>query len=79
MKCRIHNKDVLAVCEWCGKELCRRCISKTNGKKAYCTDCAVKMEDFIKRKQVEKIQQEEKENEEASSQEYFNFSALKKT
>jgi len=78
MRCKKHNKDITAVCQWCGAELCKLCISKTDGKKAYCFSCSKMVGDFLQKKQIEKIhEEEERERRNTSSSEYFNFGALK--
>lgn len=77
MKCSKHNKDVVAVCTWCGKSMCKLCISKTDGKKAYCSSCVGQIGDLLKKKQIETIKKED-EKEKKASQPYFNFSALKR-
>jgi len=77
MKCKKHNKDVIAVCTWCGAEMCRLCVSKTDGKKAYCSSCVNQIGDMLKRKQLDAIKKED-EKEKKAPQNYFNFSSLKR-
>jgi len=57
--------------------MCRLCISKTDGKKAYCAQCAEQIGDFLKKKQIDKIKEEEAK-ETKKNQSYFNFGSLKK-
>jgi len=77
MRCTKHGKDVISVCTWCGKEMCRLCITKTDGKKTYCSSCVNEIGDMLKKKQLETIRKEDAQ-EKRAPQEYFNFSALKK-
>ena len=80
MKCKKHNKDILTNCQWCGKDLCRLCIAKTDGRKAYCANCASHIGVFLQKKQINKIKEEEKREQKlAVSNEYFDFSAIKRT
>lgn len=77
MRCERHNKDVVTNCQWCGKDLCKLCIAKTNGKKAYCVSCSQRVGDMITKKQVEQIKEEEKQERKSSiSNDYFDFSSL---
>jgi len=78
MKCKKHNKDVIAVCTWCGAEMCRLCISKTDGKKSYCSSCVNQIGEMLKKKQMATIKKEEEQERKSSSQSYFNFSSLKR-
>ncbi|MBW3022964.1 hypothetical protein KY308_02585 [Candidatus Woesearchaeota archaeon] len=77
MKCLKHNKDVEGVCTWCGKELCKMCISKTDGRKKYCSSCVNEIGDLIKKKQIDKIREEEAQEKQAPSAGYFSFDSLK--
>jgi hypothetical protein len=77
MKCQQHSKEVTAVCQWCGKQLCKLCIKKTNGKKAYCSACVGHIGDMIHNKQVDIIKKEDAA-EKKQSNDYFNFSSLKR-
>ena len=74
MLCSQHGKDIETVCNWCGKQLCKKCFSKTDGKKKFCTSCTSQIGDLIKAKQIEKMKEVDKEE---KNQEYFNFSKLK--
>ncbi len=74
MICTQHGKDIETVCNWCGKQLCKKCFSKTDGKKRFCSNCVAQIGDLIKEKQLEKIKDMDKKD---SSDEYFNFSKLK--
>lgn len=58
MKCSKHQKQSIATCQWCGKLLCRECIGKTNGKKAYCTECSNQVGGYVQRIQLEQIRKE---------------------
>lgn len=58
MKCAKHNQDSIASCQWCGKLLCRQCIAKTNGKKAYCVECSGNIGRHIEAMQLEQIRKE---------------------
>ena len=78
MKCRRHNKDITAVCTWCGAEMCRLCISKTDGKKAYCSSCAAQIGDLLQKKQMETIKKEEEIEKKKIPNDYFNFNTLKR-
>lgn len=76
MICPKHNKDITANCTWCGKGMCRLCISRTDGKKIYCRTCVDQIGDFIKDKQLRVIKEEAKKEVPERTQ-YFNFSKLK--
>ena len=58
MKCSKHQKQSVATCQWCGKLLCRECIAKTNGKKAYCVDCSANVGRYVEKIQLEQIRKE---------------------
>lgn len=58
MKCSKHQKQSVATCQWCGKLLCKECIGKTNGRKAYCKECSNNVGQYVERIQLEKIRQE---------------------
>ncbi|PIN86327.1 hypothetical protein COV19_05985 [Candidatus Woesearchaeota archaeon CG10_big_fil_rev_8_21_14_0_10_44_13] len=58
MKCSKHQKQSIATCQWCGKLLCRECIAKTNGKKAYCTDCSGQVGEYVQRIQLDQIRKD---------------------
>ena len=77
MRCSKHNKDFLGVCTWCGKELCRLCISKTDGNKKYCDVCVREIGDLIKKRQLEKIKEQEAQEPKQESTEYFSFDSIK--
>ncbi len=78
MRCSKHNKDYIAVCTWCGKQMCRMCISKTDGKKAYCSSCVAQIGDLLKKKQIETIKKEDALEKKQAPNDYFNFSSLKR-
>lgn len=79
MRCQQHSKDIVAVCQWCGKSMCKLCIKKTNGKKAYCSQCIGHIGDLLQKKQVDIIKKEDEiEKKQNASNNYFNFSALKR-
>ncbi len=71
MRCQRHSKECTGVCTWCGRQLCRLCIGKTDGKKMYCVDCSGKIGDLVKEKQLDVIR---KENEPKTK--YFDFSRV---
>lgn len=45
-------------CQWCGKQICRECVGKTSGKKAYCKECSGEIGTYIERRQLEQIRRE---------------------
>jgi len=77
MKCSKHNKDFIGICTWCGKELCRLCISKTDGSKKYCSNCVNQIGDMIKKRQIDKIKEEESKETKSQPSKYFSFDELK--
>ena len=44
MKCKTHEKELVGLCTWCGKELCKKCIGRQDKVKLYCTECSKKLE-----------------------------------
>lgn len=58
MKCEKHHGLIIVACQWCGKQLCRECIAKTDGKKAYCQECSTKIGTYIQQKQLDQIKKE---------------------
>lgn len=38
-----HGKKIIGKCMWCGKQLCKMCDFKNDGKKFYCSDCLEKI------------------------------------
>jgi len=77
MKCQRHNKETIGVCTWCGRELCRLCISKTDGSKKYCSHCVNEIGDLIKKRQIDKIKEEDEKEKKSSPPGYFSFDSLK--
>ena len=77
MRCSKHNKDVIGVCTWCGRELCRLCISKTDGSKKYCSSCVGNIGDLIKKRQIDKIKEIDSKEKKQVSNDYFSFDSLK--
>jgi hypothetical protein len=77
MRCSQHGKDLIAVCTWCGKQMCKLCIKKTDGKKAYCAQCVAQIGDMLQKKQIETIRKEDAA-EKKQTTDYFNFSGLKR-
>ncbi|MFO8015957.1 MAG: hypothetical protein R6U32_02545 [Candidatus Woesearchaeota archaeon] len=59
MRCETHGKELVTSCQWCGKKLCRDCIGKSTGKKAYCKKCSSEIGDYIERRQREQIRKQE--------------------
>ena len=45
MKCKTHEKELVGLCTWCGKELCRKCIVRQDRLKLYCNECAKRIEE----------------------------------
>lgn len=58
MKCTKHNQPSAGTCQWCGKLICKECIAKTSGKKAYCRECSNQVGEYIERMQLEQIRKE---------------------
>ena len=77
MRCSKHNKEITGVCTWCGREMCKLCISKTDGNKKYCSHCVGSIGDMIKQRQIDKIKEEEKKEPKRAGSGYFSFDSLK--
>ena len=45
-ECFDHGKSYVGLCTWCGKQLCSKCISKTEGRKQYCGKCAQQLYEY---------------------------------
>lgn len=41
--CRDHKRFVVGGCILCGKELCDRCVARSEGAKVWCVMCSRKM------------------------------------
>ena len=46
MECFDHGKSYVGLCTWCGKDMCNKCIVKTDGRKQYCGKCAQQLYEY---------------------------------
>lgn len=58
MRCEAHGKETVGNCQWCGKLLCKHCVTKSHNGKLFCQNCGSNLGPIIERMQVEKLREE---------------------